>query len=246
MLAPMTSPSAWTWPRIIGYTLLIAIVYIVAQTGAVIAAAVVQAILVPGFQLEPWLERVGSDGLAVMAGLFASTLLCVPLVWILVRRHESVPWAFLGMRPVAAKTVGMACAATLLFVAVTDTVNVWLLDRPLVPPFMTETYATAPAPVMLFVTMVVFAPLTEELMFRGFLYGALEAKGLTAPWCVAASSLAFTLVHLQYDLHDMTLVLLMALLLGGTRARFRSIVPTIAMHALLNAVAFVETTLVSG
>ena len=244
-MLPTPATSAWPWPRIFLYFVILAIVYAMAQLGAVIAAAVVQTILVPGFKVEEWVGRAASDGVVVSAAVIGSAMLCVPLVWMLARRHEPAPWTFLGIRPVRAGVVIAACAGMAAFAAMTDSVNVFVLDRPLVPPFMTEAFASARVPALLFVAIVIVAPVTEELLFRGFLYGTLQSRGIRPLWCVLVTSVVFTVVHTQYDLHDITTVLLLALLLGAARARFDSIAPTIAMHALSNAIAFVETAIVT-
>ena len=76
---------------------------------------------------------------------------------------------------------------------------------------------------------------------RGFLFGALSSRGIATAWTIALTSALFTLLHTQYDVHDMVAVLLIAVILGIARARLDSIVPTIAMHATSNALAFFET-----
>ena len=227
--------------RIAAYLALIAIVFIVAQTGAVIAVGVVKAVLVPGFDIAEWASRADSDGLVVAAASFASAILCVPLVLFLVYRHEPAPWAFLGLRPVRAADLAIVCGVMIAFIVASDAINVWLLHRPLVPPFLRDSYISATTPLFLLAALVLAAPLVEELLVRGFLFGTLRAKGIRVGWVVAVTTLVFAVVHTQYDLHDVVVVGLIGLLLGLARARYESIVPSMAMHALSNAIAFVET-----
>jgi hypothetical protein len=120
------------------------------------------------------------------------------------------------------------------------------LGRPVVPPFMAEAYATARYPALLFVTLVLAAPLLEELFFRGFLVGALTACGVSTAVVAAIATATFAALHTQYDLFGMTMVFLMGFWLIAARLRFDSIVPCLVMHGLGNAVAFIETVVLSG
>ena len=129
---------------------------------------------------------------------FAAAVLCVPLMRVLVGLHERAPWQFLGLRRVAARDVATACAAAAIFIAIADPINIWVFERPLVPPFMRAAYASSRSPVILFLAIVVVAPLFEELLFRGFLFGVLRARGVPAAWTVAIVTLLFTIIHTQY------------------------------------------------
>lgn len=236
-----SAPFQWSWTRIAGYLASIALVFIVAQTGAVIAVGVAKAILVPGFDVADWASRIETDGVVLAAASFAAAMLCVPLVLILVHRHEPTPWAFLGLRPVRGRDLAIACGVMIAFIVVSDSINVWLLHRPLVPPFLRDSYVSSGKPLFLLAALVLAAPLVEELMVRGFLFGTLRAKGVRVGWVVAVTTLIFAVVHTQYDLHDLVIVGLIGLLLGLARARYDSIVPSTAMHAISNAIAFFET-----
>jgi membrane protease YdiL (CAAX protease family) len=106
--------------------------------------------------------------------------------------------------------------------------------------FMVEAYASARFPTLLFVALVVAAPIFEELFFRGFLFGGLLACGAPLWVTVAVVSVAFAALHIQYDAFDIASVLLSGLLFVAARVKFDSIVPCIAMHSFANAVGFVE------
>lgn len=84
--------------------------------------------------------------------------------------------------------------------------------------------------------MAAFAPLVEELMFRGLLYGWLENRwnsGLA--WIV--SSLVFAAAH--YEPAHIVLVLPLGLLFGWLRRRTDSLLPSLCAHMANNAFAVV-------
>ncbi len=94
--------------------------------------------------------------------------------------------------------------------------------------------------------LVVTAPITEEIVFRGFIYRGFAASRLGTVGAVVLSSLIFTAIHIQYDLITLCGVLATALLLGTMRAVSGSTVLTIAMHALNNGVVLLEMLWFAG
>ena len=87
-----------------------------------------------------------------------------------------------------------------------------------------------------FIALVVLAPVLEEIIFRGFLYGRLrENYGVIVSSLV--TSLAFGLAHMQVNVGIVVFVL--SLFMCYLIERFNSIWPTILLHVLKNGLAFV-------
>ena len=80
------------------------------------------------------------------------------------------------------------------------------------------------------------APLVEELIFRGLVYGWLAGRwGSTVAWIV--SSLAFAGAH--WEPAHIVLVLPLGLMFGWLRRRSDSLLPSLAAHVVNNALALV-------
>ena len=242
---PSVPVRPWTWGWILAASVVVALAYLGAQIGGVIAVAAWHVATTPEFDVEKWGATVEFNGVALSVATLASALVCVPLVRWLAGRRESAPWTFLGFRPVGWRDLLFACGAMGMFIAIADPLNVWL-ERPLVPPFMVEAYATARLPALLFLAVAMAAPVTEEVAFRGFLFGALRARGVPVGATIAVTSMLFAVIHTQYDAWDMSLVFLMGLLFAAARAQFNSVIPSMAMHALANTVAFIETAFIAA
>jgi hypothetical protein len=91
--------------------------------------------------------------------------------------------------------------------------------------------------------LVLVAPLSEELFFRGFLFAGVLHSPLGSWGAVGLTSLAWAATHLQYDLYGMATVFAGGLLLGYARLRTGSIVPGLLMHALMNLLATLQVAL---
>jgi membrane protease YdiL (CAAX protease family) len=96
--------------------------------------------------------------------------------------------------------------------------------------------------VLSLVAIGVLAPLVEELVFRGLLYGWLEGRWGWRP-AFAVSALAFAIAHYQWSakgwaqLSYALAVLPLGLLFSWLRKRTRSLLPSVVSHMVNNSVA---------
>ena len=103
------------------------------------------------------------------------------------------------------------------------------------PEFIVKTYATAGYLPFFWAAIAVCAPVSEEVLFRGFMFSGLAASRLGAKGAVALTSLAFAIVHGgQYGWVEMVEIAVVGVLLGIARARTGSLFPPLAMHIALN------------
>jgi membrane protease YdiL (CAAX protease family) len=118
-----------------------------------------------------------------------------------------------------------------------------LIGHETVSTFETEIFTTSRAagwlPV-LFVAIIVVAPIGEELFFRGFLFRGWVTPDDHGVFAVIVIAELFSAMHLQYDWFGMTQVFLTGLLLGWIRWRTDSCLLTIVLHMLVNLESTVE------
>jgi len=88
---------------------------------------------------------------------------------------------------------------------------------------------------MAFLTLVVVAPVAEEVLFRGYLYGKLK-RYVPVVWAAVATSALFALVHFQWNVALDVFVL--SLFLCGLRSLTGSIWASILLHMTKNGVAY--------
>lgn len=83
-----------------------------------------------------------------------------------------------------------------------------------------------------------FAPITEELLFRGWIYTSLR-RTIGARWGILVSALLFALAHWESTHLYALAVFPVGLALGYIRERTDSVAASITFHALYNGVASV-------
>ena len=94
---------------------------------------------------------------------------------------------------------------------------------------------------LLVIAFCVIAPVTEELLTRGFLYRGWSESFLRPVGAIVLSSLVWTAMHLQYDWFFFGEIFSIGLLFGYMRYRSRSTALTMVLHGLNNFAATVQT-----
>jgi uncharacterized protein len=195
-----------------------------------IAVALLALIDVAIFILMLWGPR--TDVFQSVAVVILESAYLLPVVVILAWRR--IPWRSLGFGKFEWKTLGIGCGLLI------GGYSVIILYGLLLLAFGIETQgeqiirvlAELDSPVWFFIVAVVFAPLVEEIFFRGFLFqGFRERYG----WVKAMllSSAIFAIAHLDL------VVLIPTFVLGNVLAyvyhRSNSVWPGVFLHFLVNA-----------
>ncbi|XP_051137738.1 uncharacterized protein LOC127255971 isoform X2 [Andrographis paniculata] len=85
--------------------------------------------------------------------------------------------------------------------------------------------------------LVVCAPLWEEIVFRGFLLPSLTKY--MPVWCsILVSSFAFALAH--FNVQRMLPLIFLGVVMGGSYARSRNLLPSMLLHSLWNGFVFLD------
>ena len=82
----------------------------------------------------------------------------------------------------------------------------------------------------------ILGPIAEELIFRGWFFGALQKKTGAAA-AIALTAAGWAALHYSYNWAVMGVILVDGLLLGLARRTTRSVYPPIVMHMLYNLYA---------
>jgi membrane protease YdiL (CAAX protease family) len=239
--AALTAPRpAWGFYETIGWGMIAFIAWFVAQTIVVGGLIAWQEAVQPG---SSDLRRMTTDALS----LAIITIVAGP-VWIGVTAIAARwrRWAFadyMALVPPRRGELIFSVAALAVILVATDLLS-YALGRPVIPQFMIDAYGSAQTPiamVLLFVAIVVVAPICEEIAFRGFLFRGLSFSRFGAPGAIALTAAAWALMHVQYDWFVITQIFLLGIFLGWLRWATGSTLLTIVLHFIANLAAFAET-----
>mgnify|MGYP006433290787 CR=1 FL=1 len=163
-------------------------------------------------------------------------MLFLPVWWLAVRQYGA-RWRDLGLSGFRLRYLGLGVVLFVPVLWISAVYETWLAQKGLeMQPGLEQVLSGAPFPVLLAVTVVVLAPLAEEVFFRGFLFAGL-AKRFSWPIAAVLSAFLFALLHVQ-PLAVAPLFLL-GLLFAVLYQRSGSIWPAILLHATLNTLALI-------
>jgi membrane protease YdiL (CAAX protease family) len=176
-----------------------------------------------------------------------SVIMGVPAVvgacWIAIRPTRTPLGDYLALRWTSWKNLAIGVVALFVLVACWDLLS-RVLGREIQPGFMGDVMKSARADGALSLLVIAFcvaAPMSEEFFARGFLYRGWSESFLRPAGAIVLSSLAWTVLHLQYDLFFLGEVFSIGLLLGYLRSRSGSTWLTIVLHGLNNLAATLQT-----
>lgn len=228
-----TEAPAWSQPEPWGFwaTAVLSLLVVVAWGAAqFVAALLAQAI---GGESVPF-----DSGLVIAVATLASLPAGVGTIWFLARGRGD-PRRYLALVGARWKPAAGWVAVFALYVAATEAVKV-ATGLPRIPESMVHAYRTAGSPLLLGLSLVVAAPLFEEVFLRGFVFRGVAASRL-GPWgAVILTSIVWAALHVQYPGSEMALIAPAGVLLALARWRTGSLVPPLLMHAGANLFAVIQ------
>jgi membrane protease YdiL (CAAX protease family) len=180
---------------------------------------------------------------ATIVSYAMGTLLII--AFIKVRKGKSIG-EYLGLKRVGWRTVLLLVLLTLFFqVIVVFLGYVTKIDSD-ETGMLANLYDTSVWPALLWIAVVVMAPVFEEPLARGFLFEGFRHSRLGLVGAILLTSLIWTALHVGYVPLALGEIFVLGLVLGYVRYRTGSLWSTILMHACFNAVSTVALALSRG
>lgn len=236
--SPLPEPAptrAWGPWATLGWALLVYLLYAGIQSVVALVSLFALGTSLDDLANAESMMSAPGIGPATALAILVSTPVGLGLVWVLsrVRGLPAAQVLALG-KPTRQQALLWTGAVAALLVA-TELLSRWL-DRPAVPDFVEGLWSTTRGPFvpLLFLSVVILAPLFEEVFFRGFVF-----HGLGAGWtAIVVSTVLFTVAHAgQYDAFDLGWVAALSVVLGLARLYSGSTRLTIGLHVAVNALS---------
>jgi membrane protease YdiL (CAAX protease family) len=206
--------------------------------------AIVLLVMHRGLPLNlPSMQLIGSEPQALALSVIMGLPATLGVAWLAIRIKKESFVDYLALHWPTWRQFLLGAAGLLLTVMAWEVVS-RSLGREATPGFMTDLLKSGRdkgAALLLLFAFSVAAPMSEEVLARGFLFRGWSASFLRVPGAIILSSLVWTAVHLQYDLYFLAEVFSIGLWFGYMRHRANSLWLTIVMHALNNMTAVVLT-----
>ena len=229
-------PAVWSFWQTLGLGVAIAGGTLLAQVFFGIVYAIAAA--ASGHKLDS--ATLSNNGQFLAMGTCASAPIAVGLCWLFAWLRKGLPAEeYLGLNAVSVREMARWCVALVVVGIVMDGLLSWLGKSPS-SEFMEKIYETAGFLPLLWFALVVVAPISEEMLFRGFLYQGLVRSRAGVAGAIIIPAVLWAMIHVQYDVYGIGTILVLGILFGYARWKSQSICTTIYMHALTNLLALLE------
>ncbi|MET4217940.1 membrane protease YdiL (CAAX protease family) [Bradyrhizobium sp. LB7.2] len=235
----LATPRVWKFLGTALWGLLIFVAMFVGQIGAIVLLVAQRGLPMDLASLQLVGREPQALALSVTMGLPAT----LAAVWLAIRIKKAAFADYLALHWSSWKQLLFGAVGLVLIVVAWETMS-RSLGREATPGFMTDLLKSGRdkgAAFFLLFAFSVAAPMSEEVLARGFLYRGWSASFLRVPGAIVLSSLVWTAVHLQYDMYFLAEVFSIGLWFGYMRYRSSSLWLTIVLHALNNLTAVVLT-----
>jgi uncharacterized protein len=192
--------------------------------------------------------HVVSGGLTISLSVIMGLPAVLAALWLAIRLSRTPFADYLALRWTSWRHVLIGVVSLFIMVMAWDLLS-RATGREVEPGFMGDVLKSARADGALWLLVIAFcvaAPISEELLARGFLYRGWSESFLRVPGAILLSSLVWTALHLQYDLFFLGEVFSIGVLLGYLRYRSQSLWLTIVLHGFNNLAATLQTLWLAG
>jgi membrane protease YdiL (CAAX protease family) len=239
-------PTPWGfWPTI-GFSCIIGVAFlfvtVILSLGIIVAAKV----LSPRLDIMKFAQSLNSNGLflAGVSFVIAPLVIGLSVIFAKIRKNITIK-EYLSLNRVGWRQFVKWSLILLIFTACSDALTS-AFERPVVSEFMVSAYKTVYFTPLLWLAFIILTPIYEEIFFRGFVFKGIESAKIGPIGAVIITSLAWSALHIQYDLLIIASIFAGGLLLGWARLKTNSIYIPIAMHALQNLMATIAVMIYLG
>jgi len=243
-LPPPTAgtPTPWGVLGTIAWGALGVCAWFAVQFAAIVAIIFWRDTMAPG---SVDMQKMANDGflLAFITTIAAPAWISVSVLAARLRRWRARD--YLALIPPRRSEIAFGIAALAALLIGFDLLTL-LVGRDVVPTFMREAYLSARNSgglALFFIAVVIVAPISEEIAFRGFLFRGLSASWLGVSGAMILTSAAWAGMHVQYDAFTLGQIFLIGLLLGWIRWASGSTLLTIVLHMLANFTACIQAAI---
>jgi len=192
------------------------------------------------------IDEIQYDGTYIAFATFSTLILCSAIIFGVVKlKKNSCFKDYLGLKLVSLKTLGFWILVIVVFLILSDSLTI-LLNKPVVPEFMSRLIASTDSLWFLLFALIVAAPIFEEIFFRGFLLSGFSASFIGPIGAVLVTSALWATIHLQYEMYLMLTIFVMGIVLGIVRLKTGSTFLTIGLHVLVNLAGSIQAVIYSS
>lgn len=238
----MSRYTPWGFWSTTGFTLLIFLGFIVGQIIGIGAYSYFATFGNESSDILSYAFTLSNTGKGVIISFIPGAIIGVLMTfWFVKIRRMNFLVDYLHLHPPRILSVLFWLGILLLFAVVSELVAQYL-ERD-IPVWMTDIYQTAGSLPLLWITLVIAAPLFEEILVRGFMLEGFRHTRIGDFGAVLITAGLWAAVHIQYEFFEIFSIFIIGIILGYARLKSGSLYTPIILHAIMNFIATLQIAL---
>jgi uncharacterized protein len=189
-----------------------------------------------------FLQGLESNGLFLsLATIFGAIASVVVIVFVIKLKSGASIKEYLALRPIGWKTLLILLGIIIVFIVMFESLSQFINHKG--SPINEKIYESIGWPPLFWLMAVVFAPLFEETLFRGFLFEGFLRSRAGLAGALLITSAVWAALHIQYGIFEIAGIFVLGLIIGFARWRTGSLWSPLLMHAFFNLTSTIAITL---
>ena len=182
-------------------------------------------------------------GLYVAITDFIAAIVCVGIILYIIRIGQSAKIRdYLSLKSISKKTILVSLAIVAGWIVLSDGLSI-VIGRPVNSVFMVNAYNTSQWPVFFWMVAIIFFPVFEEILFRGFLFTGFSQSKIGIIGAIIITSFFWVLMQRQYGLYELAALFVLGVLLGIVRYKTGSLWASLSMNVFFKLLVMFELAL---
>ncbi len=239
----MSTPNRyWGFWATTGLSLLVVVAFVIIQSIAILIYALDSNGWHYSTLKQSDLAQLALNGDAISFAEIPSAFLSIALIFLFIYLRKTLSIrAYLSLYLPRSLTLLKWLGIMLLTIFVMELFNNQIGRE--TPKFMTDVYSSTNNMLLLWIAIVIAAPLFEELLFRGFLFEGLRHSSIGLASTILLTSAGWAALHIQYEWLEMGMIFIFGILFSIAKLKTNSLLIPITMHMLMNLLASVMMAL---
>jgi membrane protease YdiL (CAAX protease family) len=193
-------------------------------------------------------ESLSTNGDMLSTAMIVSAMAGIGFIILFVSLRKGISiQEYLGLRRISIKTITAMIGVIILLLGISIAIGL-IFKTPEEPNTIADAYINSSWPALFWIGTVIFAPIFEESLFRGFIFVGLKQSIIGPIWTIILTSLVFTSLHaVQYSgsglAASLTIIFILGLTLGIVRWKTDSLWASIFLHGCWNLLQMVTLEL---
>lgn len=241
-----TKKRVWGIWATVGFGIVITAVFFVIQLVIGFVFSIVSVVSNPdmlrnSLDIPEFMSTYG--GLLIAIASIVTAIFCSGLIFIFVKAKTGASIKdYLGFRRISIGKILTLLVITLAFLIILNIINA-IFQVSGDEDTIVNIYKTSMFPALLWIAIVIFGPVFEEIFMRGFLFEGFRISRIGAVGAITLTALIWALFHIQYNLFGISQIFVFGLILGIVRLKTKSLWSPLIMHSFFNFLVLLSISL---